>query len=158
VVSITRFHAGDAYNILPEQVHLAGTIRAFSAAARQQAEDEVRKIVDGTAATFGMQSRFEIQYGYPATVNSHAEAELCKVVAASVVGHENVRTDLPPSMGAEDFSFMLQARPGCYVWLGNGSGEGGCMLHNPRYDFNDEVLPIGAAYWCRLAETVLAQS
>lgn len=158
VVSITRFHAGDAYNILPEQAHLAGTIRAFSAAARQQAEDEVRKIVDGIAATFGMQSHFEIQYGYPATVNSHAEAELCKTVAASVVGLENVRTDLPPSMGAEDFSFMLQARPGCYAWLGNGAGEGGCMLHNPRYDFNDEVLPIGAAYWCRLAETVLGKA
>jgi amidohydrolase len=157
VVSITRFQAGDAYNILPEQAHLAGTIRAFSAAARQQAENEVRNIVDGIAATFDLQSRFDIQYGYPATVNSHAEAALCKAVAQSVVGRENVHTDLPPSMGAEDFSFMLQARPGCYVWLGNGSGEGGCMLHNPRYDFNDEVLPIGAAYWCRLAESLLAK-
>lgn len=158
VVSVTRFHAGDAYNILPEQVHLAGTIRAFSTSIRQQAEDEIRKIVEGIAATFDMQGRFEIQSGYPATVNSHAEAELCRTVAASVVGPEHVHTDLPPSMGAEDFSFMLQARPGCYVWLGNGSGEGGCMLHNPRYDFNDEVLPVGAAYWCRLVETVLGKA
>lgn len=156
VVSITRFHAGDAYNILPEQVHLAGTIRAFNASTRKQAENEMRKIVDGVAATFGMQSRFDIQHGYPATVNSHAESALCRAVAESVVGRKNVRTDLPPSMGAEDFSFMLLAKPGCYVWLGNGAGEGGCMLHNPRYDFNDEVLPIGAAYWCRLVETVLA--
>lgn len=157
VVSVTRFHAGDAYNILPEQVHLAGTIRAFSTATREQAEEEVRKIVEGVAATFGMQSRFEIQYGYPATVNSHAEAELCRTVAESLVGSGHVRTDLPPSMGAEDFSFMLQAKPGCYVWLGNGIGEGGCMLHNPRYDFNDDVLPVGAAYWCRLVETVLGK-
>lgn len=155
VVSVTRFHAGDAYNILPEQARLAGTIRAFSETTRKQAEDEVRKIVKGVAETFGIHASFEIQHGYPATVNSLAEVEFCREVAASLVGAENVRTDLKPSMGAEDFSFMLLERPGCYVWLGNGPGEGGCTLHNSRYDFNDAALPIGAAYWQKLVESWL---
>jgi metal-dependent amidase/aminoacylase/carboxypeptidase family protein len=89
-------------------------------------------------------------------VNSAAEAELCRSVAAALVGDENVHTDLRPSMGAEDFSFMLLEKPGCYVWLGNGLGEGGCMLHNPHYDFNDDILTTGAGYWARLAEHLLA--
>ena len=83
---------------------------------------------------------------------------MCRKVAADLVGVENVRTDMRPSMGAEDFAFMLQAKPGCYVWLGNGSGDGGCMLHNPHYDFNDDVLPIGASYWVKLAEHLLASA
>lgn len=155
VVSVTRFHAGDAYNILPEQARLAGTIRAFSENTRKQAEEEVRKIVKGIAETYGMHGSFDIQYGYPATVNSHAESAFCREVAAELLGAENARTDLKPSMGAEDFSFMLLKKPGCYVWLGNGPGEGGCTLHNPRYDFNDDALPIGAAYWQKLVETWL---
>lgn len=155
VVSVTRFHAGDAYNVLPEQAHLAGTIRAFSETVRKQAEDDVRRICKGIAETFGLHIGFDIHYGYPATVNHAAEAAFCSEVAAKTVGAASVLTDQNPSMGAEDFAYMLQRKPGCYVWLGNGPGEGGCTLHNPNYDFNDAVLPVGAAYWRNLVETRL---
>lgn len=155
VLSITRFHAGDAYNILPEKAHLAGTIRAFNDQVRGQAEDEIRRICKGVGDSFGVLVAFDMHYGYPATVNTAAESEHCRSVAAELVGDENVRTDLRPSMGAEDFSFMLKKKPGCYIWLGNGLGEGGCMLHNPHYDFNDEVLPLGAEYWCKLIARLL---
>jgi len=155
VLSITRFHAGDAYNILPEKAHLAGTIRAFNDQVRSQAEDEIRRICKGVGDSFGVLAAFDMHYGYPATVNTAAESEHCRSVAAELVGDENVRTDLRPSMGAEDFSFMLKKKPGCYIWLGNGLGEGGCMLHNPHYDFNDAVLPLGAEYWCKLIARLL---
>jgi amidohydrolase len=155
VLSITRFHAGEAYNILPEKAHLAGTIRAFNDRVRDQAEGEIRRICKGVGDSFGVLVAFDMHYGYPATVNTAAESELCRSVAAELVGDDNVKTDLQPSMGAEDFSFMLQKNPGCYIWLGNGPGEGGCMLHNPHYDFNDEVLPLGAEYWCKLVARLL---
>jgi hippurate hydrolase len=94
---------------------------------------------------------------YPPTINSERETVIAGEAIAKVVGAANLLTDLQPTMGAEDFAFMLQAKPGCYVWIGNGPGEGGCILHNPRYDFNDEILPIGASYWATLAEHVLAR-
>jgi len=94
--------------------------------------------------------------GYPPTVNDAAEAEFAAAIAAGIVGAENVVRNANPKMGAEDFSFMLNERPGCYVWIGNGPGESGCWLHNPHYDFNDEILPLGASYWARLVETRLA--
>jgi hippurate hydrolase len=152
VLSVTRFHAGEAYNILPEKAYLAGTIRAFNEEVREQVQFAMRRICKGISEAFGVHVGLEFRSGYPATVNAAPEAEWCREVATEVVGAENVRTDLRPSMGAEDFSYMLQRRPGCYVWLGNGMGEGGCMLHNPHYDFNDDILPIGAAYWARLVE------
>jgi hippurate hydrolase len=155
VLSITRFQAGDAYNIIPELALLAGTVRAFRAEVQDQVEAAMERVCNGIAASFGVQVTLDYQRGFPATVNSPAEAELCRRAAAGLVGTENVHTDMRPSMGAEDFSCMLQAKPGCYVWLGNGLGEGGCMLHNPHYDFNDEVLPLGASYWARLAEEAL---
>ena len=157
VVSITRFHAGDAYNILPEKAHLGGTIRSFSEDVRAQVESRIREICKGIGEAFGVHIAMELKPGYPPTVNDPAQTEWCHAAAVSVVSQENVRSDLKPSMGAEDFSFMLQQRPGCYVWLGNGTGEGGCMLHNPKYDFNDDVLPVGAKYWASLVETVLRQ-
>lgn len=110
----------------------------------------MRRICDGVAAAFGVRTELDYRRGYPPTVNAPAQTALCREVAASVVGEANVRGDLRPSMGAEDFSYMLQAKPGCYLWLGNGLGEGGRMLHGPRYDFNDDILPIGASYWARL--------
>ena len=96
------------------------------------------------------------QRRYPPTINSPAETLIAAKVLEKMVGTENVLRDLQPTMGAEDFAFMLQARPGCYVWIGNGPGEGGCMLHNPQYDFNDEILPIGSSYWVQLTEHMLA--
>ncbi len=155
VVSVTQFHAGDAYNVIPERAVLGGTVRAFRPEVRDAAEAAMERICNGIAAGFGVEADLDYRRGYPPTVNSAAEAELCRAVAADLVGEANVRADLRPSMGAEDFSFMLQARPGCYVWLGNGLGEGGCMLHSPHYDFNDDILPIGASYWARLAERLL---
>ncbi len=156
VLSLTRFHAGDAYNVIPEHAVLGGTVRAFRAEVQVEVEKAMERICMGIAASHGVQVSLEYRRGYPATVNSAAETEVCRHVAAGLVGKDRVRRDMRPSMGAEDFSFMLQAKPGCYVWLGNGLGEGGCMLHNPLYDFNDEVLPLGASYWVRLAEHLLA--
>jgi hippurate hydrolase len=158
VLSVTRIHAGDAYNIIPAQAMLHGTVRAFQTHVQDSVEAAMRRMCNGIAVSYGAQVSLDYVRGYPPTVNSAAEAQLCRQVAAQVVGSQNVLADLKPTMGAEDFAYMLQARPGCYVWIGNGSGEGGCMLHNPRYDFNDEILPIGATYWVRLAEHVLANA
>ena len=156
VLSVTRFHAGDAYNVISDRAVLGGTARAFRADVQDAVEAAMERICNGIAAAFGVQVSLDYRRGYPPTVNSAAEAEVCRSVAAALVGVENVHADLRPSMGAEDFSFMLQAKPGCYVWLGNGPGEGGCMLHNPHYDFNDDILTTGASYWARLAEHLLA--
>lgn len=155
VVSVTRFHAGDAYNVIPERAVLGGTVRAFSPEVQDHIQGLMSRTAQGIGAAFQVEIDLEYRRGYPPTINSAAEAEICRLVAGKLVGADQVRTDQRPSMGAEDFSFMLQAKPGCYVWLGNGLGEGGCMLHNPRYDFNDAVLPIGAAYWAALAEHLL---
>lgn len=156
VLSVTRFHAGDAYNVIPDHAVLGGTVRAFRPEVQDQVEAAMERICTGIEAGYGVQVRLEYRRGYPATINTAEEASVCRTVASALVGKDMVRGDLRPSMGAEDFSFMLQVKPGCYVWLGNGLGEGGCMLHNPHYDFNDEVLPIGASYWVRLAEHMLA--
>lgn len=155
VVSVTRFHAGEAYNILPEEARLGGTVRAFRPEVEERIEAAMQRLCAGTAAAFGVEAQLAYRRGYPPTVNDRAAAEHCRAVAASLVGESRVRTDLPPSMGAEDFSYFLRERPGAYVWIGNGMAEGGCMLHNPRYDFNDDILPLGASYWVRLVETLL---
>lgn len=155
VVSVTRFHAGEAYNVIPPEATLGGTVRAFTPEVQAQVEAALERLSAGIASAHGMQASLSYTRGYPPTINSAAEAELCRSVAATMVGADNVRTDMPPSMGAEDFAYMLREKPGCYVWIGNGPGEGGCTLHNPRYDFNDALLPIGASYWVRLTEHLL---
>ncbi len=157
VLSITQMHAGDTYNIIPEEITLKGTVRSFKPEVQDVAEAAMRKIAAGIGAAFGIDVEIEYRRGYPATVNDPVESEYAAKVAADVVGAENVKTGLPPKMGAEDFSFMLNERPGCYIWIGNGPGEGGCYLHNPGYDFNDEALAIGASYWSRLVEMRLAK-
>jgi hippurate hydrolase len=158
VVSITRFHAGEAYNVLPETAHLSGTVRAFSVALQDQAEALITRICAGIGAAFGVEIQLEYRRGYPPTINTPAAAERCAEVAARVLGKSQVRRDLHPSMGAEDFAYFLRERPGCYVWLGNGEGTGGCTLHNPHYDFNDSAIPHGIRYWVALAETLLPVS
>lgn len=158
VLSVTRFHAGEAYNIIPEQATLGGTVRTFCARTQLQMEDAMRRACEGIAATFNVDATLEYRRGYPPTINTAQESAVCAQVAARICGKQHVHTDVAPSMGAEDFAFMLRERPGCYVWLGNGAGEGGCMLHNPHYDFNDEVLPIGATYWVKLTERLLNAS
>jgi hippurate hydrolase len=156
VVTVTQFHAGDAWNVIPEQAILRGTTRAFRPAVQDQIEAGIRRVCTGIDATHGTRSSVRYERRYPPTINHPRETEIAAAAMAKVVGAENVLTDLQPTMGSEDFAFMLQARPGCYVWIGNGPGEGGCVLHNPRYDFNDEILPIGASYWATLVEQVLA--
>jgi len=156
VLSITRFHAGEAYNIIPDEARIGGTLRAFRNDLRDTAETAIERICNGIAAAHGVKISLDYRRGYPPTVNTAAEAETCRRIAAGLVCEANVRTDLNPSMGAEDFAYFLHERPGCYVWIGNGLGEGGCMLHNPHYDFNDDILTLGASYWVRLAEHLLA--
>ncbi len=157
VLSVTQFHAGDAYNVIPDVARIGGTVRAFRPEVRAQVEDTMQRICAGIGAAFGANVNFEYRRGYPPTINTPAEADFCIQAAAEVCGSAHVIVDPKPSMGAEDFSYFLQEKPGCYIWLGNGPGEGGCTLHNPHYDFNDEAIPYGVAYWVRLAQRWLAR-
>jgi hippurate hydrolase len=155
VVTVTQFHGGDAWNVIPGEVVLRGTARAFRPEVQDLIEAGIARICNGVAAAFGAQTALRYERRYPPTINTPREAAFAAEVMRSLVGRERVHTDLAPTMGAEDFAFMLQAKPGAYAWIGNGPGEGGCMLHNPRYDFNDEILPLGASYWVRLVEAFL---
>ena len=156
VVSVTWVEAGAAYNVIPDEAVLRGTVRTLSQAVRAEMEPRMRSLAEGIAGAAGAAIDMRYDHGYPPTINSPAEAELSARIAAAVVGEDNVDRDFAPLMGSEDFSFMLQEKPGAYLFVGNGPGEGGCMLHNPHYDFNDEVLNIGASYWVQLVENLLA--
>ncbi len=156
VISVTKIHAGDATNVIPEQIDLAGTARAFLPEVQQLIETGMQQIADGLAAAHGVEATFAYDRRYPPTINTAEETDIACQVAAKIVGTANVDPDTAPLMGSEDFSFMLNERPGCYIMLGNGVGEiGGCMVHNPNYDFNDAILPIGASYWAEMVRTVL---
>lgn len=155
VVSVTQFHGGETWNAIPERVLLRGTSRAFRREIQDFIERRIREVVEGVARGLGARTEVRYERRYPATVNSAQETAWAAAAAAEVVGEENLDRTPRPSMGAEDFAFMLEAKAGCYILLGNGPGEGGCTLHNPRYDFNDEALPVGASYWVRLAERLL---
>ncbi len=153
VLTVTRFQAGETWNVIPDQAVFGGTARSFDADLRDKIEASLREIVTGIADRYGIKAKIRYDRRYPATVNHRAETELAARAAALTVGEEGLVRDPEPSMGAEDFSYMLNERPGCYAWIGNGSG--GCHLHNAHYDFNDEILTLGASYWARLVETVL---
>ncbi|PGH57532.1 peptidase M20 [Azospirillum palustre] len=155
VVSVTQFHAGDTWNVLPGTAVLRGTVRTFRPEVQDLVQRRMGEVATAIAAGFGVEASLRYERRYPPTTNSAAETELARRAAARVVGEEALDLDPMPSMGAEDFSFMLQKRPGCYVWVGAGPSDQGRNLHSPHYDFNDAVLPIGASYWVRLAETVL---
>ena len=155
VISVTQIHAGEASNVIPDDATLRGTIRSFKPEVQELVERSIERICAGIAGTYGAQIAIRYDQRYPPTVNSAPEAELCHRAARSALGEGRVRTSELPSMGAEDFAYMLQEKPGCYVWLGNGPGSGGCSLHNPHYDFNDDILPLGVAYWVRLVEAAL---
>lgn len=158
VVSVTQFHAGEAWNVIPEEVVLRGTIRSFKPEVQETVERSIERLCSGIAAANGAQINVHFDHRYPATVNSTNEAHFCQRVAAEVFGGEHVLTDILPSMGAEDFAYMLREKPGCYVWLGNGPGTGGCTLHNPHYDFNDELLTLGVSYWVHLVRRFLPKA
>ena len=159
VISVTMIHAGEATNVIPNSCELRGTVRTFSVEVLDMIEARMRQIAEHTCAAFGLSCEFEFFRNYPPTVNSAKEAEFARAVMASIVGPDNVLQQ-EPTMGAEDFSFMLQVKPGCYNFIANGDGShrdmdhggGPCMLHNPSYDFNDDLIPLGATYWVRLAE------
>jgi hippurate hydrolase len=159
VISVTMIHAGEATNVIPDSCELRGTVRTFTIEVLDMIEQRMREITEHTGAAFGMRCEFEFVRNYPPTINSTAEAEFARKVMAGIVGESNVMVQ-EPTMGAEDFSFMLQAKPGCYCFIANGDGAhremghggGPCMLHNPSYDFNDDLIPLGATYWVRLAE------
>lgn len=163
VLSITQIHAGSATNVIPDEATLIGTVRTFTVAVLDLMESRMREIAFHTAVAFGAEVDFQFKRNYPPLINHPQETAFAANVMRGIVGAEAVDETVEPTMGAEDFAFMLQEKPGCYVFLGNGEGEhrsfghglGPCNLHNPSYDFNDELLPIGATYWVRLVEAYL---
>ncbi len=155
VVSVTVFQAGSAHNVIPDTVSLAGTARCFSAETRTMLEAAIREISMTITTSYDCSLDFQWHPGYPATVNHAAEAARAGTVMEAVLGNGTVARDIEPSMGAEDFAFMLEERPGAYIWLGSGPAPADALLHGARYDFNDEVLPVGATYWARLVESEL---
>lgn len=157
VISITQFHAGDAWNVIPEDAVLRGTIRTFKSDVQQLVEERIQEVCNGFSAAYGVEIGVRFIHRYPPTVNSPNETRFCQDVASRLLGKNAVIEDELPSMGAEDFAYMLLEKPGCYVWLGNGPGEGGCTLHNPHYDFNDDITATGISYWVKLARDFLAQ-
>jgi len=156
VVSATQFHAGHTTNVIPETAVISGTTRTFSEKLQDMVEQSIRQIAEGVASAHGAKARVTYERRYPATINSPGETELAARSAAGVVGETNVLRHLSPIMGSEDFGWMLREKPGCYIWLGNGTAKGGCHVHNPNYDFNDDILTIGASYWATLAEDLLS--
>jgi len=163
VVSVTMIHAGEATNVVPDFCELQGTVRTFSIEVLDLIEARMKQIAEHTCAAYGATCEFEFVRNYPPTVNSAPEAEFARQVMNDIVGAEHVMVQ-EPTMGAEDFAYMLQAKPGAYCFIANGDGShremghgaGPCMLHNPSYDFNDDLIPLGATYWVRLAEQWLA--
>jgi amidohydrolase len=156
VVSVTKIHAGEAYNVIPQSALLAGTVRAFSRKVMDQIGEAVARIARGVAAGFGATAEVDLRWGFAPTVNDPKEADFAAGICAGLVGEARVERNPPLIMASEDFSFMLEKVPGCYVNIGNGEGESGCEVHNPGYDFNDRALPLGAAFFARLVETRLA--
>ena len=158
VISVTQLHVGSAHNVIAEEAMLAGTVRTFKPATQDMIEAGMERIARGLCDAFGAAVAFDYRRGYPATVNHPAQASFAAQVAAAVVGEGNVVEDRDPVMGAEDFSYMLLERPGAYLWLGQAGGPSACMVHNPRYDFNDEVLPVGASVFATMVETRLGEA
>lgn len=164
VLSITQIHTGSADNVIPNDAVLRGTVRTFSTAALDLIETRMAEISEHTCKALNCKVSFNFKRCYPPTLNDPVQTRFCTNVLEQLAGPDNVHTDMQPSMGAEDFSFMLQDVPGCYIWIGNGDGGhrsdghgmGPCTLHNGSYDFNDTILPIGATFWAQLATQWLA--
>jgi amidohydrolase len=152
VVSVTAFHAGEAHNVIADVAELRGTCRSFDADVRELMERRMKEIAAGIAATFGATIEVNYKRGYPSTRNHPDETAFAAAVASEIVGSGNVDAAAPPVMGGEDFAYMLEKRPGAFLFIGNGNTAG---LHNAAYDFNDEVIPIGCSYWARLVETAM---
>lgn len=158
VLSVTQFHAGDAYNVIPDDVKISGCTRCFSPRVQSLFETQMKQIATEICSAWGASCEFKYERRYPPVINSEQEASLAGEVASDISGAGNVYLNPKPSMGSEDFAYMLQEKPGAYIWIGNGDGEGSCMVHNPGYDFNDEILPLGATWWVKMAEKSLPPS
>lgn len=160
VISITMVDAGFVSNVIPNEMNLTGSLRYFKTEVGDEVKNKIESIAKGISESMGATATFSSTPNYPATVNTPKHAQLCAQAAEKVVGKKNVLRNEKPSMGSEDFSFLLNASEGAYIWIGNGlvpedSPEGGCMLHNTQYDFNDEILPVGSSYWVELVRYLL---
>ena len=156
VLSITQFHAGDAYNVIPQRARLSGTVRAFSMAVMELIERNMRRTAEQVAASLGASASLDFRVNFAPTVNDAEQAEFAASVCEELAGAGAVDRNPPLIMASEDFSFMLNEVPGCYINIGNGNAEGACEVHNPAYDFNDEILPLGASFFARVVERKLA--
>ena len=156
VLSVTQIHAGDAYNVIPEQAFIRGTVRAFSSETMMLIEQNISRIASGVAAGFGGTAELDFRLIFPPLVNDTTEAEFIADTAATLVGEDNINRNGNLVMASEDFSYMLDRRPGAYIQIGNGDSSGGCEVHNPGYDFNDAALPLGASLFARVAERKLS--
>jgi hippurate hydrolase len=159
VISVGAIHGGDAPNVIPDKVEMRLTVRAFRPETRQMLRQRITELVQSQAQTLGVHAHVDYHWRYPSLINDEASTAFARQVALDWLGEQGVMPSLEPLTGSEDFSFMLQACPGCYLIVGNGQGEhhhtGGCMVHNPGYDFNDAILPIAASYWVQLANAFL---
>jgi hippurate hydrolase len=155
VVSVTQINAGSGFNIIPQKANFIGTIRTVNPATRVDVHKQFTQICEATALAYGCVADVSVIKGYPVTVNDIESSDKAIEVASSLFGKNSVKTNLTPSMGAEDFAYMLEKTPGAYIWLGAGEGKSGCMLHNTKYDFNDNILPLGISYWEKLVKTEL---
>jgi amidohydrolase len=153
VVSICEFKAGTADNIIPQTAQLRGTVRSLKPLVRELLRKRVVEVIEGTARLYGARVRIDLHAGYPVLENHLPQTAFAAAIASEIAGRERVDTDMAPVMGGEDFSYMLQSRPGAFIFVGNGDGAG---LHHPAYNFNDDVIPYGTSYWARLVETALA--
>jgi hippurate hydrolase len=167
VLSVTQIHAGDAYNVLPEQAIIRGTVRTFSTQVLDEIESNMRRVAEMLPQVHGGTGELQFYRAYPPLVNHDAQTDFAMQVAIDAFGADKVDPNTPPHGGAEDFSFFLEKVPGCYLFVGNGGGEhreatyhgmGPCELHNPNYDFNDDLLPVGSTYWVKLAQAYFAKA
>ena len=152
VLSVTSVHAGEAFNVIPQTARLLGTVRTLTEETRGLVEAQMRKIVVTTAEALGATASLKYDRGYPVTINDPEKTDFAAGIARMIAGDENVDLTVPPMMGAEDFSYMLEERPGAYVFIGNGDSA---FLHHPGYDFDDDAIPAGVGYWATLAETAM---
>jgi amidohydrolase len=163
VLSVTQFHAGETSNVIPDSAFIGGTVRTFTIEVLDLIEQRLREISHNVSSAFDCQAEVSFARNYPPLINHDKEVVFASEVMSELVGAQNVNTSIDPTMGAEDFAFMLLEKPGCYVFLGNGDGDhravghgmGPCHLHNPSYDFNDALIPVGISYWVKLTQRFL---
>ncbi|RKZ97756.1 MAG: amidohydrolase, partial [Gammaproteobacteria bacterium] len=153
VVSVTRIHAGDSYNVIPESAALSGTVRTFHQSVQEKIISQLTRIAESICNAYGATAEINYQMRYPSTINTGKETENALLAAMDIVGNDNIIRNFPPSMGSEDFSFLLNESKGCYISIGNGDSA---SLHNPYYNFNDEILSIGVSYWVKLTQMQLS--